>query len=113
VEDTSKAILDAVIDRIKTCRDFYRFDREEEQFDYAIYLGPSPTTCADTVVKYWKGRGVDLTIEDHGDENTLWEHDYYADDFEEEDDLPIIGDDDLDVQENQEPHENDQTAEDS
>jgi hypothetical protein len=109
VEDTSKAILDAVIDRIKTCRDFYRFDREEEEFDYAIYLGPSPTICADTVVKYWKSRGVDLTIEDHGDENTLWEHDYYADDVEEEDDLPVIDDDD--VQENQESHEDHQAAE--
>lgn len=81
IENVSMAIYDAVIKRIETCRNFYRFDREESGFHVSIGLGESPTCNKEIVTEYWKNKGVDITIEDR-DPNTLWEKDYYGDDYE-------------------------------
>lgn len=62
-----------VITLIKELRDFYRFDNDEAKFNWNIYLGPSPTSNAETVKEYWKSQGVDLEI----DETELTEDDYW------------------------------------
>lgn len=80
-EEIGGIIKEAVINRITDCRDFYRFDREAEKFRLTIGLGASPTCNKEAVEKYWKGKGVDVKIEEH-DSNTLWEKDYYGDDYE-------------------------------
>ena len=81
-EPIAEELYNAVIETIDNCRDFYRFDREEEQFGYAVALGASPCSNKNTVIDYWKSQGVDLVIEDR---NPLlfWEMDYYEDEFEE------------------------------
>lgn len=81
IENVSMAIYDAVIKRIETCRNFYKFDREESGFHVSIGLGEAPTCNKEIVTEYWKNKGVDITIEDR-DPNTLWEKDYYGDDYE-------------------------------
>ena len=81
IETVSKAIYDAVIARMETCKNFYRFDREESGFHVSVGLGESPTCNKDTVIEYWKNKGVDITIEDRNPD-TLWEKDYYGEDYE-------------------------------
>lgn len=83
VEQTSMAIYDAIMARIEDCRNFYRFDREESGFHVSVGLGPAPTCNKNTVIEYWKSKGVDVEILDR-DPNTFWEKDYYGDDYESE-----------------------------
>lgn len=90
VSTVAKAIYDAVIDRIETCKNFYRFDREESGFHVSIGLGASPTCNKESVIEYWRERGVDIKIEDR-DPNTFWEKDFYGDDYcQEPEDLTVI-----------------------
>lgn len=75
-------ITEIVMDTIKDCKEFYRFDREHSGFSVSIALGASPTSNPESVKEYWKSQGVDIEIEER---NPLlfWERDYYKDAFEE------------------------------
>lgn len=75
-------ITEIVMDNIRCCKEFYRFDREYSSFSASIALGASPTSNPESVKEYWKSQGVDIEIEER---NPLlfWEKDYYGDDFEE------------------------------
>lgn len=90
----AQAIYDAVIERITTCQDFYKFDSEENGFRFSVGLGPSPTCNKETVIKYWKEKGIDVNIEDR-DPNLFWEKDEYGEDYEpdEDEDNPIYNED--------------------
>lgn len=52
-----------VIDYIKERKDFYSRDYEKEQFEFAIYLGDSPTSNEKEVIDYWKSQGINLKID--------------------------------------------------
>lgn len=81
-EDIASDISDMIFAYIDKCKDYYRFDREESNFRASIALGASPTSNKQTVIDYWKNKGVEVVIEDR---NPLlfWEKDYYEDEFEE------------------------------
>lgn len=81
-EELINNLYDKVIDIIDTCKNFYKFDREESSFDCSVALGPSPCSNKDIVIEYWKSLGVDIEIEER---NPLlfWDMDYYGDSFEE------------------------------
>lgn len=67
---------------IKDCKDFYRFDREQEEFERSITWYSCPTSNKKRVIQYWKEHGKDITIEDR-DPDTFWYRDEYGDDWEE------------------------------
>ena len=67
---------------IKECKNYYRFDKTQEIFDYHICLGASPTSNKESVKKYWESQGKSIEIEDRNP-LLLWEMDYYGKDFEE------------------------------
>lgn len=81
-EELINNLYDKVTDIVDTCKNFYRFDREESSFDCSVALGPSPCSNKDIVIEYWKSQGVDIEIEER---NPLlfWDMDYYGDSFEE------------------------------
>lgn len=81
-EDKSKEVCNIVINNIKNCKDYYRFDWDENTFNFAIALGASPTSNKETVIKYWEEHGSPIEIVDR---NPLlfWEMDEYGDEFEE------------------------------
>lgn len=81
-ENMHNKLYDTVTNIIDTCKNFYRFDREESSFDCSVALGPSPNSCAEAVIQYWAHQGVDIKIEERNP-LLLWEMDYYGDDFEE------------------------------
>ena len=81
-ETIAEELYNIVLETIDNCKDFYRFDREEEQFGYATALGASPCSNKQTVIDYWKTQGIDLKIEDRNP-LLLWEMDYYGEDFKE------------------------------
>lgn len=81
-ENMHNKLYDTVTNIIDTCKNFYRFDREESFFDCSVALGPSPNSCAEAVIQYWAHQGVDIKIEERNP-LLLWEMDYYGDDFEE------------------------------
>lgn len=72
----------AVMNTISDCKEFYRFDREESQFNCSVALGASPCSNKDTVIEYWKSQGVDIEIIERNP-LLVWERDYYGDEFEE------------------------------
>lgn len=80
--ELSKKILAVILDTIETCKEYYKFDREESSFDCSVALGPSPTSNAETVIEYWKSQGIDIEIEERNP-LLLWDMDYYGDSFEE------------------------------
>jgi hypothetical protein len=64
---------------IETLRDFYRFDREEDKFNFNVCLGASPTSNADKVREYWKSQGIDIEIDETElTEDEYWEIDEYG-----------------------------------
>ena len=81
-ENMHNKLYDTVTNIIDTCKNFYRFDREESSFDCSVALGPSPNSCAEAVIQYWAHQGVDIKIEERNP-LLLWDMDYYGDDFEE------------------------------
>ena len=81
-EPIAEELYNVVLETIDNCRDFYRFDREEEQFGYSVALGASPTSNKDRVIEYWKTQGVNVEIVDRNP-HLFWEMDYYGDEFEE------------------------------
>lgn len=80
--EVGNKILEAVMNTIKDCKEYYRFDREESDFNYSVGLGPSPCSNKDTVKEYWKEQGIDVDpIEPNP--HLIWSKDYYEDEFEE------------------------------
>lgn len=81
-QNVADEIYEKVMENIKNCKDFYRFDRERDDFDCNISLGASPTSNPKSVVEYWKSQGKDIVIEER---NPLlfWEQDEYGEEFEE------------------------------
>lgn len=64
--NVGEQIYNKVMETIKSCKDYYRFDREEDDFDCNIALGASPCTDAETVKKWWKDNyNYDVEIEEH------------------------------------------------
>lgn len=61
-----------LFDYIDTVKNFYRFDREEQIFNFDVCLGPSPTSNAEVVEEYWKSQGIDIQL----DTTELSEEDY-------------------------------------
>ena len=75
-------VFDIVMNTIKGCKDYYRFDQINEIFNYHICLGASPTSNKETVKKYWESQGKTIEFEDR---NPLlfWDKEYYGSEFEE------------------------------
>lgn len=64
-QEIDEIIYNKVIDTIKNYKEFYRFDREADDFDVNISLGASPCTNANTVKKWWKENyNQDIEIEE-------------------------------------------------
>lgn len=81
-ENMHNKLYDTVTNIIDTCKNFYKFDREESSFDCSVALGPSPTSCAEAVIQYWTHQGVDIEIKERNP-LLLWEMDEYGENFEE------------------------------
>ena len=75
-------VFDIVMNTIKGCKDYYRFDQVNEIFNYHICLGASPTSNKETVKNYWESQGKTIEFEDR---NPLlfWDKEYYGSEFEE------------------------------
>lgn len=70
---------------IKDLMEFYRFDDDEEKFNFNVYLGCSPTSNAQTVKDYWKSKGKDIEIDETElTEEQYWELDEFGHLLEEE-----------------------------
>lgn len=83
VKDTIRdKIVEIVMKTISDCKEFYRFDREEADFNCSVALGASPTSNKETVIEYWKSQGKDIKIIEPNP-LLIWERDYYDDEFEE------------------------------
>jgi hypothetical protein len=78
----SNKITETVLNTITNCKEFYRFDREEADFNCSVALGASPTSNKETVIEYWKSQGKDIEIIEPNP-LLIWERDYYGDEFEE------------------------------
>ena len=78
----SHDINNIAIYNIESCQDFYRFDREESDFSWAVTLGASPTSNKEKVIEYWKSQGIEVKIEDRNP-LLLWEMDEYGENFAE------------------------------
>ena len=64
-QELADEITNKVMETIKNCKDFYKFDREEGDFSCAIALGCSPSQNAENVKKWWKeNKGIDIKIEE-------------------------------------------------
>lgn len=62
--ELAATITDKVMELISTCKNFYRFDKEQSDFEITCSLGASPTSNPDTVKEYWKQKtGEDIQIE--------------------------------------------------
>lgn len=74
----NKEDSDKILSLLEGCSNFYRFDRTYNGIAAAIAFGASPTCNKETVIKYWKSQGKDITIEDFDIEDKI----YGADDEE-------------------------------
>lgn len=72
-----------VFDYINKCKNFYRFNRDEQQFRMNMAFGCSPTCNKQQVIDYWKSQGVDIEIKDRSDEDIYYR---YYEGIEENDD---------------------------
>ena len=75
----NKEDSDKIAKLLDDCTNFYRFDRNYDRVSSNISLGPSPTCNKETVIKYWKSQGKDITIDDFDVEDKI----YGTDDEEE------------------------------
>ena len=83
LEKQANDIANIVLTTVKECKDFYKFDREEQKFSFNVYLGASPTCNKETVKKWWKDNyNTDIEIVERNP-LLLWDMDYYGDNFEE------------------------------
>lgn len=94
--DVAQKVTDKVMELIATCKDFYRFDREESSFKISCALGASPTSNPEIVKKYWKEKtGEDIQIEERNpklfwyldqgytDEDLAYEFEDYGENWKE------------------------------
>lgn len=75
-------LTNKVMELISACKDFYKFDREETQYEFSVCLGASPTSNKETVKKWWKeNKGIDVDIVER---NPLlfWEYDNYGEEID-------------------------------
>lgn len=89
-KELADKINNLIMDVIDNYKKFYRFDREEEEFDISICLGASPTSNPDTVKKWWKENyNQDIEIEERNPK-LFWyqDNDYTDEDMEYEFDDP-------------------------
>ena len=52
--EVAQKMFDKVIETLNNCKNYYMFDREEDNFRCAIALGASPTSNPKTVKEWWK-----------------------------------------------------------
>ena len=85
MKDVAEQMADKVIETMEECKEFYRFNQEENDFRFTCALGASPTSNPTTVVEYWKEQGVDVEIEERCPE-LFWYYDegYTDEEIEEE-----------------------------
>lgn len=79
-----------VMETIKDCKNYHKFDREEDNFDCSIALGASPTSNSESVKKWWKENyNKDIEIEERNPK-LFWYRDngYTDEDLEYEFDSP-------------------------
>lgn len=78
----SNDISNLVFEYLDNCKNYYRFDIEEQSFNASVALGCSPTSNKETVIEYWKNKNHKIEIEDR---NPLlfYEMDEYGENFEE------------------------------
>lgn len=89
-EGAAKEITEKVMELIKNCKDYYKFDREEDNFDCSIALGASPIDNLESVKKWWKENyNKDIEIEERNPK-LFWYRDngYTDEDLEYEFDSP-------------------------
>ena len=55
-------VYDCVMRKIDKCKNHYRFNSEESAFRFEVALGPSPTSNKQTVIDYWKEKGIDVEL---------------------------------------------------
>lgn len=95
-DEKAGKITDKVMELIKECKKFYKFDREEQEFRLAMAMGATPTQSADIVKEWWKENyDVDIEIEernpklfwylDNGytDEDLAYEFEEYGENWKE------------------------------
>lgn len=63
IEGLNRGLFEDIKSKFKRCY-------EVESFRSTIYLGSSPTSNKESVLSYWKSKGVDLEIVEH-DEDTF------------------------------------------
>lgn len=86
--EVAENIYNKVMETIKSCKDFYKFDNEAESFRTAIYLGATPTQDKEIVKKWWKDNyNADIEIEDRIPE-LFW---YYDNGYTEDEILEEYG----------------------
>lgn len=67
--------LKKVVDFIRMRMDYYRFDYTESKFRFSV-MNYSPCSNKQTVINYWKSKGVNIEIKDR-DPERMWEvHNY-------------------------------------
>lgn len=81
-DEISKKISNKVLSYVENCKNYYRYDREEQNFRVRVSLGCSPTSNKNSVFEYWKKQGKDIEIVERNP-RLLWDMDYYGDEFEE------------------------------
>lgn len=70
-----------VISLINTCKKFYSRDPELEKFNFAVYLGASPSSNKEKVREYWINHGrPDFTIKEFNIEDII---------YSENEDIPV------------------------
>ena len=63
--ELTNEVVNKVMELITTCKDFYQFNMDEMKFRNTLAFGATPTTCKETVKKWWKDHyDVDIEIED-------------------------------------------------
>lgn len=85
-QEVGEIIYNKVMDTIENYKNFYKFDREEDDFDCNISLGASPCCNAETVKKWWKENyNQDIEIEERNPK-LFWyrDNDYTDEDLTEE-----------------------------
>lgn len=72
-----------VMEKIDKCKNYYKFNGEENSFIFEMTLGHAPTSNKETVKNWWKEHyNHDIEIEERNPD-LLWSMDEYGDEFEE------------------------------
>ena len=90
LDDAVNRLTDEVFDYIENRKNFYRFDREEDEFKWAVFMF-NPSTNKDEVIKYW---GKNMNIVDI-DPRKFWMIDEGWTEKEMEEELSEIDEEEL------------------